>query len=414
VNSLLLPFIFVPLLPLAGALKNKTLTIIFSVVAWALMLGVFTMNAQEHEGLFFAAQLPLLLLSTILAFHFVKKHVDSFIGEPDEQQETTDTIRARHKELKETVAQIEKEENQSLQVYAVAKGLAEALSWKDMAPRLTSGIQRLFGAYEFLLYALDQNSWVQLHRRGSWTNDPPVKGSLPESICFLRHPHVAEVVPVLCVPIYSMASGTNRMAGVLFLKSPATDRSEQDLIATAQEFGEHLSMALNKALLFTQMEIHSRVDGLTGVFRRQPFMDRLDEEFKRAAVFHTPFSLMMIDIDHFKAVNDSHGHAAGDAVLAKVGELIKNSIYETDVVGRYGGEEFVILMPKAQADGVMRKAEALRQAIEREPIKSGFEQLHVTVSIGVAHFPAHGRSGTELISKRIERCMRRRKVVGIV
>jgi diguanylate cyclase (GGDEF)-like protein len=164
------------------------------------------------------------------------------------------------------------------------------------------------------------------------------------------------------------------------------------------EFGEELGMALNKAILFSQMEMHSRVDGLTGLLRRQPFMDRLAEELKKAKAFNTPFCVLMVDIDHFKAVNDSHGHGAGDIVLGRIGQLLKEAFYETDVVGRYGGEEFIVLLPRAHLDGVLRKAEAMRKRIEAELIVCGFTQLKVTVSIGVARYPDHGLTGEDVIA----------------
>src|SRR5258706_14740655 len=98
---------------------------------------------------------------------------------------------------------------------------------------------------------------------------------------------------------------------------------------------------------------------------------------------------MMVDVDHFKQVNDSHGHAAGDAVLKRIAELLKESVYETDVVGRYGGEEFILLLPKADPEGVRRKAEALRQKIEKEVISAGFEKLKLTISVGLRPYPQH-------------------------
>lgn len=305
-----------------------------------------------------------------------------------------------HKNLKELVSKIEKEEARSLQIYAVAKALGEALSWKDMAPRLTTGVQKLFGAYEYLLYAYDeQQGWTQLHRRGSWSKDPPIDDHVPEETLFIRPPRTEEVVPVLVIPVFSFSNQEKQLSGVLFIKYPGGHQSEEDMIATGREFGTQLGMGLYKARLFSQMELSSKVDGLTQVFRRQAFMDRLSEELKRAAVFHTPFSVMMLDIDHFKAVNDGHGHAAGDAVLARVAEVLKMSVYETDVVGRYGGEEFIILFPKAEPQGVLRKAELLRKTIENEIITSGFEKLQITVSIGVAHYPHHGNQAIELIER---------------
>jgi diguanylate cyclase (GGDEF)-like protein len=84
--------------------------------------------------------------------------------------------------------------------------------------------------------------------------------------------------------------------------------------------------------------------------------------------------------------------------LRRTGQILKESVYETDIVGRYGGEEFIILLPRAEAAGVMRKAEALRQRFEQEVISSGFENLKITVSIGLAHYPQGGKTADALIS----------------
>jgi diguanylate cyclase (GGDEF)-like protein len=108
---------------------------------------------------------------------------------------------------------------------------------------------------------------------------------------------------------------------------------------------------------------------------------------------------MIADIDHFKRVNDTYGHQFGDAVLKKVGELLKDGVYETDFVGRYGGEEFGIVLPRADFEGVFRKAEALRMKIAGENFQHGFESVRITVSIGIAHFPRDGSDAQELFAK---------------
>ncbi|MFN0117228.1 MAG: GGDEF domain-containing protein [Elusimicrobiota bacterium] len=306
-------------------------------------------------------------------------------------------LKNRHEQLKIDVQKNQTIETQSLQIYAVAKSLAEALSWAEMAPRLTNGIQKIFGAYEFLLYAAGSHGqWNLIHRRGNWAKVPPITDQVPSEPKFYHPPQIQELVPVLTAPIFSENENTLTISGVLFLKPADKGQDQVELLETAKEFGEELGVAINKALLFSKMEEHSKTDGLTGLLRRQAFMDRLNEEFKRASAFHTSFSLLMVDIDHFKAVNDSHGHGAGDAVLSRVGQILKESFYETDVVGRYGGEEFIVLLPRAEAEGVYRKAESLRKRIEQEIISSGFTQLKVTVSIGLSHYHS-GINHTQLI-----------------
>lgn len=370
------------------------------VVAWVLCetayVALVFILAEEAR--------PLLLLQ--IPFHMVLFGVGYLlVGENqsakiarviDHETAEFDRIKARHAALKAMVAENEKEEIRSMQIYGVAKGLAEALSWKDLAPRLTAAMQKIFGSYEFLLYALDhETGWSLLHRRGNWSKEPPVVNFLPDRVAILHPPITSEVAPVLVVPVFGAAD--RRLEGSLFLKVSTEGFSPQELEMSGRDFGEQLGMALNKARLFTQMEMQSKIDGLTGVLRRQAFMNRLDEEIKRAAAFHTPFSVMMIDIDHFKTVNDSHGHAAGDAVLARLGQILKDSVYETDVIGRYGGEEFIVLLPRAQAEGVARKAEAIRRLVESEIVSSGFVSVRVTISIGLAHFPANGSRSAELI-----------------
>jgi diguanylate cyclase (GGDEF)-like protein len=323
---------------------------------------------------------------------------------------TLDELKARHANLKAEVAKAEQNEQRSLQIYGVAKSLAESLSWKDMSPRLSQGIQKIFGAYEFLIYATDENSrWTLLLRRGNWAKEPPVSdiSNIPPGI--VHPPQIQEVAPIQVIPVYSDTGAGRRQSGVLFLK--LEKGAFAGCLEAGEDFGAQLGVGLAKALLFNQMETHSRQDGLTGALRRQPFMDRLTEELKRAQVFHTPFSLMMVDIDHFKPINDTHGHAAGDAVLARVGQILKETFYETDVVGRYGGEEFIVLLPRAETDGVMRKAEGLRHRFEAEIIPSGFENLKITVSIGLAHFPKDGRNAEELIGSA-DRALYRAKEGG--
>lgn len=384
-------------LPVLGILGGSVAVVGLGVAAIAAHIGAGLAANEASARILFFAQVPSCILLTVAAVWISNRLNAKDAAVTDNANHNLVQVKARHAALKAQVTAAENEANMSLQVYALAKSLAEALSWKEMAPRLATGIQKIFGSHEFLMYSLNAQGRLELlHRRGSWSKEPPATGALPAAAQFLYPPRVQEVVPVLQVPILKAGADGDTPTGILFLKN-ASDRAEAELIRLGNEFGKELGLALSKALLFNQMELHSKVDGLTGVLRRQAFMDRLDEEIKKANAFSSPFCLLMIDLDHFKAVNDGHGHAAGDAVLARVGQILKESVYETDVVGRYGGEEFIILLPHAQLDGVVRKAESIRARFEREIITSGFERLRITVSIGLSHFPTHGRAGQELI-----------------
>jgi len=157
---------------------------------------------------------------------------------------------------------------------------------------------------------------------------------------------------------------------------------------------------LQKELLETnkRLELLSITDGLTKLHNHRHFQDELNRAFDESARYERPLSLAMIDIDFFKKVNDTHGHAVGDDVLREVARLYRDSVRSTDLVARYGGEEFAVMMPETTMDDAAIFAEKIRSMIEATPIQTQAGPVTVTVSIGVASVP-HSRihSSKELI-----------------
>jgi diguanylate cyclase (GGDEF)-like protein len=132
-------------------------------------------------------------------------------------------------------------------------------------------------------------------------------------------------------------------------------------------------------------------DGLTGLANRRLLAARLEDELNRAGAGGTSLSYLMVDIDDFKAFNDTYGHAVGDAVLQSVAAALTCGIRDTDLAARYGGEEFVVLLPGARLDAAARVAEAARSRIEEADVQApGGRAVHVTASFGVAEFPTYG------------------------
>ncbi len=131
----------------------------------------------------------------------------------------------------------------------------------------------------------------------------------------------------------------------------------------------------------------SQTDGLTGVDNRRHSEERLTEMFQHAARLAEPLACVMCDVDHFKSVNDSHGHQAGDAVLKQVAEILRESARGIDRVGRYGGEEFIILLPAANIDDAVAFAERVREAVEGRAFTYEGGTIHRTLSAGVAAWP---------------------------
>src|SRR5437879_5749218 len=125
------------------------------------------------------------------------------------------------------------------------------------------------------------------------------------------------------------------------------------------------------------------VDGLTQIFNRRYFLEQLDREVSRAKRYRRELSLILFDIDHFKAINDSYGHLAGDYVLKQLATVVKGKIRREDVLARYGGEEFAIILPEIEATGAVSFGEKIRKLIEKAPLKFEDTKMTVTVSVGI-------------------------------
>lgn len=152
-------------------------------------------------------------------------------------------------------------------------------------------------------------------------------------------------------------------------------------------FKQSFALALNNAQAHDQLQRLAVIDPLTGLYNRRFGMARLGEEFQRALRANASLAALMLDIDHFKAVNDEHGHLMGDRVLTKVARTLKRLSREGDVVVRYGGEEFMILIPEADAEHACALGERMRHAVADLRTTNGAKILRVTLSIGLAAFP---------------------------
>ncbi len=128
----------------------------------------------------------------------------------------------------------------------------------------------------------------------------------------------------------------------------------------------------------------SHTDELTGYVNRRAILERLQTEIARGVRYHSPLSIALLDLDHFKEINDRYGHLAGDAVLQAVASLFRRCQRDTDLVGRYGGEEFLVVLPNTDRHGAELFCLRLRDQLQKHPVRFGPQTLHVTASFGVA------------------------------
>ncbi len=199
----------------------------------------------------------------------------------------------------------------------------------------------------------------------------------------------------LCVPLV----WKEEVVGVLnFVRFAKAAFSENDIVLL-QLVASHAAMAIVNARLFSETKELTLTDALTGVFNRRHLFSRLELEVARAQRFGSPLSVAMVDIDHFKRLNDTHGHPAGDEVLKLVASLLQGAVRKVDTVARYGGEEFMVLLPRSERDEAFEVAEELRLLIAQTAFPHADQQPggRITVSIGVASFQRDGESIEALV-----------------
>ena len=187
------------------------------------------------------------------------------------------------------------------------------------------------------------------------------------------------------------------------LETEVRNRTEQlsktnEELARANQELERTNTKLGEAN--EQLELLANTDGLTGLANRRSFQETLGFELRRSKRTHSPLSVLMIDVDHFKTYNDANGHPAGDQVLVQIAKILRETLRNTDVVSRYGGEEFTILLPDTAAEPAKAVAQKLRDTVRSYPFPGAGESQpegRVTISIGVATAPADGDTTISIV-----------------
>ncbi len=191
----------------------------------------------------------------------------------------------------------------------------------------------------------------------------------------------------------------DKVIGVLELRNETKKEytaSEKKLISAITD---QLGIAIENAQLHKKTELLSLTDDMTGLFNFRFFQQKLKDEIIRSKRYQRDLSILMLDIDHFKQVNDTYGHTKGDFVLKKVSEVITFTVRDVDISSRYGGEEFVVILPETEQRDTLLIAERIRKRVEEIDMsgEEGLENLKITISIGVASFPENAATEKSLI-----------------
>lgn len=236
-----------------------------------------------------------------------------------------------------------------------------------------------------------QQCWAmrmgQLHAHSAGDGRPP---------CW--HAAEGESEPSLCAPL--MAQGET--LGVLHLRAASGTADGEAWLGSRSRLGaafaEEAALALANLYLREKLQAQSIRDPLTGLFNRRYMEESLERELRRAARRNHPVSVLMVDMDHFKRFNDTFGHEAGDVLLKELARMLRQQVRGEDIVCRYGGEEFTVILPEAGLEAAVQRGEQLRRAAGLLGVRHQGQELGpVTLSIGVASFPQHGATASLLL-----------------
>ncbi len=343
----------------------------------------------------------------------------------------TEQLANAHAELQDHADELERR-GQEMSLLAQMGELLESCQSLDEAYAVIAAIaEPLFAGDAGAVYSLASTGTL-VEAVATWGNPPPVRQVFSPTDCWalrrgqlhivhagdpeLECPHVEEPIGtgLICEPL----AAQNETLGLLHVqvRRRATSKARAALIADRQRLvetlGQQMALALANIRLRATLREQSWRDPLTGLFNRRFMEESLDREIRRAAREGYGLGILMADLDHFKQLNDAFGHAAGDAVLRGFGQFLARAVRAQDIACRFGGEEFVVILPKASLDDTQRRAEALREGIKSLQLDEPTRLYPTTtMSLGVAAYPDHGTSAEQLILAA-DSAMYRAKALG--
>ena len=316
------------------------------------------------------------------------------------------TLRQTNDQMGQFLNELQRRNNEIALLNEMSR-LLQACQSEDEAYRIISDLSsQLFPRTAGAVYMLDRARTV-LNAVGSWGELPPSSGFFSPHDCwalrgnetrFLTEDqaeiscrHLPEPLPAVsyCLPMQVQSE----TLGILHVQSQHKEYLDEAKRQLASTVVEQISMALSNLKLRQALREQSIHDPLTGLYNRRYMEEVLKQQLSRVTRQLHPLGIIMIDIDHFKDFNDTYGHAAGDVLLSELGRFLQSHIRGEDIACRYGGEEFILIMPDASLETAQQRAEDLRNDIRHMQLQNAVQSYKgITLSIGVAIYPLHGRT----------------------
>ena len=347
-----------------------------------------------------------------------KQENQTLYNDITEMKQLEEETKRANERLTSMVKKLEEQRRQSA-ILAEMRDMLQACSkMEETAPIIMGFMKKLFPASQGALFLLS-NSRSDLESIVTWGDFPvsPNNNVFPPDACWgLRRgrahvvddikigpicPHLENTPagPYVCLPL--MAKGD--ILGLLHLKNAfnlgESGASEiADLRQMAVTLSEYLSLSIANVKLSESLSRQSIQDPQSGLYNRRFMEESLQREITRAARKVTPIGIIMGDLDHFKKFNDVYGHAAGDKIIVEIGKLFKDRFRGSDIACRYGGEEFLIILPESSREDTLKRADALREEIKKiEMVFQGQILGAISMSMGIAGYPEKGTRMEDLL-----------------
>ena len=297
----------------------------------------------------------------------------------------------------------EKKLQHILSLYEISKDMSTSLTFEDIFNIFSSTLKKLFRFKVSRLVVLKETKAIDVvyqielgHRINKVASDDFDRelakmafeskktlsiSSQTESEFLRRLSIIKSFETLISIPLFA----EDKISAVLYIENISRVHFENFIILASQ-----FAIQLQKVILYRKVQEMSITDSLTEVSTRRYFLERATEEVIRSMRHKSNLSFLMLDLDHFKERNDKFGHLVGDVILKKVASILKSNLREIDIIGRYGGEEFAIVLTGTGRDGAFQVAERIRDNIEGAVFKAYDEVVSITVSTGISVFPDAG------------------------
>ncbi|MGB5933424.1 MAG: PAS domain S-box protein [Anaerolineae bacterium] len=331
----------------------------------------------------------------------------------------------------------EEEQRHSAQrrtIAEVGRTAASILEMDTLLAQVVGLIAQSFRYYRVHVFQVDQDSGYAVHKAATgvaaatiaeeglrlkigeeglvgWVaqhGEPLLVNDVSQDPRYYAHPNLPDTRSELDVPIRA----GEKVIGILDVQSTELDAFDEGDLETLQTLADQLAVAMENARLYEATQQLATTDGLTGLYNLRYFYETLEKEIQRSKRYDRSVSLIILDIDDFKAYNDRYGHPAGDDLLRELAQLMSKVTRQTDTLVRYGGEEFTVILPETETEGADFLAERLLEEVRehRFSMEDGQTIGRITISLGVATYPHHADSAKALVDAADKELLRAKQV----